>query len=196
MAKRKKQRHVLYIMGEPATGKTTVARRLTAGLPREVMKVPHVSWTHFNDDIAELGHEREAFGGTDVLSLAAQPHIIQHMEDGDLANYTFLFGEGDRLANPKFFNACLHLGYDLRVYALVPPAKVVERRRAERNALLGHGNKPHTDRWIKTRQTKVNNLIVDYSDNVTVLKCKTSDAVERITNENEVAQAMRELAAS
>ena len=149
------KRYMCYIIGEPGSGKTTLCRAITAGLRRKVKTVPYVSWTHFGGDICEIGHDRETFGGTDALGMAAQNHVLDWLINGEGKRYKYVLAEGDRLANGKFFDAVWAAGINLTVYALVPPAKVIEKRRRARNEAIG---KQQDERWLKTRATKVANL--------------------------------------
>jgi hypothetical protein len=97
-----------------------------------------------------LGRRRDGFGGTDALSMSVQPAVIEWVwrRPADA-----ILGEGDRLANGKFFAAVP----DLTIIYLDTPVEVARRRMAERADRLG---KPmQNEPWWKGRMTKVDNLI-------------------------------------
>jgi hypothetical protein len=120
--------------------------------------VPYVSWTEYSKDVAQLGQDREQFGGTDALGMAAQKHVIEWMSS---CPYKYVVAEGDRLANRKFFAAMLEQGHELHVIVLAPPQDVLERRRHKRNKQFG---RTQDERWLKTRRTKVANLTAEADD--------------------------------
>lgn len=148
-------RQMLYIIGEPGVGKTTLVKRITKNVPHEVRKVPYVSWTHYSDKVCQLGHDRGVFGGTDALGMAAQKHVLEWLEK---CKYRYVLAEGDRLANRKFFAALLEAGWELTVVVLQLEQAELDRRRDVRNARIG---KAQDDRWLKTRATKVRNLTAE-----------------------------------
>lgn len=159
------KRHMLYIIGEPGVGKTTLVRRLVKGVPSSVHTVPYVSWTSYGDEkVIQLGHDRGVFGGTDALGMAAQKHVLEWLRswgvDNEGNNYSaadcrYFLAEGDRLANAKFFDAVRAMGFDLQVVVLALEPEELQARRNTRNARIG---KSQDDRWLKTRATKVRNL--------------------------------------
>jgi len=109
--------------------------------------------THYSDDVCQLGYDRETFGGTDALGMAAQKHVLDWLEHR--CEYKYIIAEGDRLANGKFFDAVREMGVDLTVAVLLVSQKRLDSRRRKRNAALG---KEQDERWLKTRATKVQNL--------------------------------------
>lgn len=150
-------RHMLYILGEPGVGKTTVVRRMVKGIPSEQHQVPYVYFTVHGEEtgehVVQLGWDRDgAFGGTDSLGMAAQKHVLGWLGDA-VPNY--VLGEGDRLANGKFFDAVTDLGYKLVVVLFDMDEEALAERRAKRNAEVG---KAQDDRWLAGRRSKVWNL--------------------------------------
>lgn len=149
---------LLYIIGEPGAGKTTLVKHLTRKVPSEVRTWPYVSWTHYTDKLAQLGYDRGTFGGTDALGMAAQKHVLGWIGLGGTTvnkSYEYVLAEGDRLANGKFFEAVKEAEVELTVVLLQASPAVLEARRSARNALIG---KSQDARWLKTRETKVRNL--------------------------------------
>jgi energy-coupling factor transporter ATP-binding protein EcfA2 len=142
---------LLYVIGEPGVGKTTLVRAVTQ-LPCEVQTKPYISWTHYTDKACQLGYDRKPFGGTDALGMAAQNHVLAWL---NTKPYRYILGEGDRLANMKFLKAVEEIGYDVTLAVLTCSPELLERRRAKRNAQL---DKKQDEKWLKTRTTKVTNL--------------------------------------
>lgn len=150
---------MLYIIGVPGIGKTTIVDRLLKGVEGDVNSVPYVSWTHYSYSCAQLGYRREHFGGTDALGMAAQKHVIALLDEWrHNSRYRYILAEGDRLANKKFFEACIYMDINLTVAALVND-ELAEKRREKRAAELG---KEQNERWIGSRHTKVQNLIEEF----------------------------------
>lgn len=147
---------MLYIIGVPGSGKTTVVRHLTRKLPTEQHSAPYIVWTRYSSRLIQLGYERKPFGGTDALGMRCQPDMINKIREWKSLNqYPLILAEGDRLANNSFFEAMIGLGVKLTVVHLATPEAVVITRRKERNERIG---KAQSDVWLKTRDTKVNSL--------------------------------------
>jgi hypothetical protein len=148
---------LLYLVGQPGSGKTTVIENLTAGLePESVETRPfaHIVW---GDGIVELGARREGFSGTDTLSMSVQPKVLDWLRS---EAPPYVLGEGDRLANQKFFRGVLAAGWDLDVMHLQVSDEVARYRRAARAHELGV---PLQDEaWLRGRVTKVRNLAAEF----------------------------------
>lgn len=134
---------LVYLVGVPGSGKSTTSERVFDGVPGRSESRP---FAHImRPTCVELGARRDAFSGTDALSMGVQPKVVPFMLDSDAAVF---FGEGDRLANIKFFDAVLAAGIHLIPALIHVPERVAAARRAERDS---HQNVS----WIKGRITKV-----------------------------------------
>ena len=135
-------RHLMYLIGEPGIGKTTLMRALTKDHPYEEAAQPFAHKVYDNG-VWELGRDREDFGGTDALAMDVQPDVLQFMES---IHPRYVMAEGDRLANKGFFTEMRRLGYTLHVYHLTGEGLATQRR-------LARGSKQN-ETWIKGRRTK------------------------------------------
>jgi GTPase SAR1 family protein len=142
--------HLTYIIGEPGTGKSSLVRRLTDGWAGMDSRMPFLH-RRYENGVLVLGGDREGFPGTDMLALDAQPRVIALFHE---QQPPFVLGEGDRLANDKFFMAAQSIGYDLHIYHLVG-AGVARDRRAARGS-------QQDEAFIKGRRTKCAALAKTY----------------------------------
>jgi len=146
------KRSLLYLIGVPGAGKSTLAQALFAGLPA-VQRPGEVSFVEYPGGV-QLGALKAGKRGTDSLHLCAQPAVLAWME---ACPYPYVFAEGDRLAYGGFFQRCVQAGYDVTVSALVCPGDVADARRNER----GHNQTPV---WVKGRTTKFERLRQTWAD--------------------------------
>lgn len=151
---------LFYLIGEPGAGKSTLLAKLTEPLIPSVKKQPfaHTYWWNDRAAVVELGERRPGgFGGTDSLSMSVQPKVVQWLQNAVWP----VFGEGDRLANGKFFTSVTAMGWDLTVAFLDVPPELAAERRAKRAAELG--TKAQNDQWVQGRRTKVLRLAEDWA---------------------------------
>lgn len=142
---------LVYVIGAPGVGKSTVVRAALGPAERTVLKP--VAHQFHQGGVVQLGREREAFSGTDALAMNAGPRVIDWLTGPDAP--AVVLGEGDRLAYDGFFQAMLDSGRELHVVHLVAPRRVLEARREERALRTGSAQNP---RWVRGRETRVRNL--------------------------------------
>jgi len=145
------QGDIVYLIGAPASGKSTLFAALTGGLRSQDATaggVPHTVWEGKYAHTIELGKRRDDFSGTDALSMSIQPKVLKLL--GMPGIHRRIIAEGDRLANAKFFQAVVDAGWNLTVFHLDTPPELLEQRREERE---------QDAKWAKGRDTKVANLV-------------------------------------
>ena len=103
----------------------------------------------YSDGLVQLGMTRESYGGTDALALNAQTAVVQWLAQTPPPR---VVGEGDRLANGKFFHAVLSAGFNLTMVYLAVPELVAQYRAWRRGSRFA-------DSWFRGRMTKVNRLV-------------------------------------
>lgn len=180
---------LLYLIGPPAAGKSTLMRRLTAGcdrLPRN-MPVAHSRLVHpatGHQIGAELGYNRPDFPGTDTLAMGISPAACEWVRSGD--GPRLLLGEGDRLAHVGFLAAAVEGGYRVTVGYLDADLEVLDARCAAR------GSKQSAS-WRAGRATKSSRLAataeqlgypvvrLDATEPTPILAARLRDAVAALT---------------
>jgi ABC-type cobalamin/Fe3+-siderophores transport system ATPase subunit len=153
---------LFYLIGEPGAGKSTLIAKMTEGLIPYQERKPfgHTLWTSQQSAAYELGVRRPGgFGGTDSLSMSVQPKVLEWL--GSPGRSYDVFGEGDRLANGKFFTGVSAMEIDLTVAYLEVPPELAEERRAKRAVELG--TKSQDEKWVAGRRTKVLRLAEDWA---------------------------------
>lgn len=158
-------RELVYLIGEPGSGKSTALAALTRPHLALPCRKPfaHIVYAGPGWEVTELGGKRDAFSGTDVLALNAQPLVLDwlaNVKPDPLLRGLNVVAEGDRLANGKFFSGVLAAGWNLTVIRFVVTAEVAAARRVARAAALGVP--PQNEAWIRGRITKVARLAADW----------------------------------
>jgi GTPase SAR1 family protein len=151
---------IIYLIGAPGSGKTTLTEAFTHDWRDSANHEDPIKFrTHHTPygDALSLGWLRPTFGGTDTLGntaiLAIEPWLPRIAKD-----YSIIYGEGDRLANSRFFDLCKGIGEFHLFYLNTEPALCAERR-AQRSAITGKTQNPT---WVKGRETKHRNLANTY----------------------------------
>jgi len=129
---------LVYLLGAPGVGKSTLMRRLTARCERRPVagvSVPHELLIKTmpalgpNTVGAEIGRTRTSFSGTDATAMNIHPRAMAWIMG---VPYGLVLAEGARLGTVQFLGAAQFAGYRLRVFHLVAAPAVIADRRAGR----------------------------------------------------------------
>lgn len=167
---------LIYLIGIPGTGKTTIMRefmnRVGPWIPeRPAELLDTMRCASPNEKLRILGkyEEGETFAGTDRLSMAVAPKAIEWMETKP---NEVIIGEGDRLANKGFFKSA---GDDLVIFHIKTSDEERQRRYKERGS-------NQDESFIKTTKTKCKNLIEEFGAKQTLFG-EESGYVREFTHE-------------
>ena len=148
---------VVYLIGAPGSGKSTATRNAVDGWPVIEVRRRPFALTIVDADgvrVGVLGRLDAEFPGTDTLSMAVQPLVLDWIASSP--DVDIVFGEGDRLGNASFVE-CVAATADLTLAVMTTSAIISARRSADRAIRLGRP--PQSDSWMRGRQTKVRNVI-------------------------------------
>lgn len=145
---------LLYLIGAPGVGKSTVAREVTSGWDKELIKshpVPHSRLLHPATRRClgvELGVPRTDFPGTDALAMDIGPRALQFLS----SHLTpFALGEGSRLATRPFIGGLAQVGVAVTLVRLTADEELLTRRWQERGA-------KQNPSWRKGARTRADRL--------------------------------------
>lgn len=144
-------RLLLYLVGPPGVGKSTVMAELTSRCGREQSLQPFAHDVLVRQDRevgVELGRRRASFSGTDALGMSVQPRAVEWIASRP---HRLVLGEGARLGTVGFLTAARTAGYRVLLVHLSAPEDVLERRRA----LRGSRQSPS---WMQGAETRAQRL--------------------------------------
>lgn len=125
---------LVYFVGPPGVGKSTLMEALTARCTRQGETKPFAHDYLYRDTTPiaiELGKRREAFSGTDALSMSVQPKAVEWLSSN---KKPLVLGEGARLGTYGFLTAAKAAGYDVTLVHLTAPEEALEARRRKRGS--------------------------------------------------------------
>lgn len=163
-------KRIIAIGGEPASGKTTLVRKLMDGYNLTPFKYGLVRGVYDKtEDVYFIGvFDGSTFEGTDRLSMAVQPHFVKFLNQ---INGGVVIFEGDRLFNNKLFSNDLPF-----IKVILKVSKdTLEQRHKERGD-------NQTQRFITSRNTKISNIMKEHDDYITIVNNDNSNAIEIIKN--------------
>lgn len=150
---------LIYLIGQPGSGKSTLMAQLTAPFHRVPVGPPEFPVDHaqlfrtvpggYDDGTveligAEIGKRRDLFSGTDALPSSIIERAIPWIETEP---YPLLLAEGARLANARFIKAATGCYYVTLVLLDHPDAEAWRKRRAKE---IG---REQNLSWVKGRLT-------------------------------------------
>jgi len=149
----------IALIGEPATGKSSLAKRLidclSLGVPFKDGLI--FGTLHKTESVFVLGQysKESKFPGTDRFSMAVQPKAIEFLsKQAILMPRVTVFFEGDRLGTKTFLEYC-EKNSQLRIVCLTAS----EELKAARHKTRGDSQ---TQSFLKGRSTKVSNLLAAF----------------------------------
>ena len=153
---------MIYLVGQPGSGKSTLMAALTNGLVRVTLDadrepVPHDQLVdRVTGEVvgAEIGKQRGAFSGTDALASSIIDKAVPWVQTQP---YDVLLAEGARLANKRFIQAAADAGYAVMLGLLDHDAQETWRKR--RSKALG---REQNLSWVKGRLTSSRKLAEAY----------------------------------
>jgi hypothetical protein len=142
--------NLVYLVGAPGVGKSTLMAELTGGCHRLPVNLP-VGHDRLVDVgraevvAVELGRHRPGFPGTDTLPLNVSPVACRWVAAAGPG--PLVLAEGDRLAHTGFLDAAAYGGYRVTVVHLTAPPDVLDARCAQRGST-------QNEAWRQGRLTK------------------------------------------
>lgn len=148
---------VTMIVGVPCVGKSLLTKQLmTLGAPWEFANPKYIPYHHSRKlGLTLIGNYTDPshkYPGTDRMSMAAQPHVVDWIDRAILHNLGSILFEGDRLGNIKMLESLRKLGVDLEVIQLWLRHGRLDKRREEQRP-------DQNAKFWGSRQTKVNNIM-------------------------------------
>ena len=138
---------IIAIGGEPASGKTTLMKKIMRNYaPLKNFSFGLVRGTYnLKQNLYFIGiYDDSTFSGTDKLSMAVQPHFFKLLDK--LQDATIVF-EGDRLFNQSLFDK-----YNCDIIVVEADRETLHKRHKKRAD-------NQTEKFKKAKKTKIANII-------------------------------------
>jgi len=151
---------VTAIGGEPATGKSYIVKKIIS----ENNLTDSFKWGKLvngvkNDKISVLGiygDSQDIFPGTDKLSMAVQPEVIQYIKlEATRNNLEHIIFEGDRLFKSSLFEIIKN-NVDFRIVVIKCDEEIKKQRHIKRKD-------KQNEKWLNSRKTAVSNIINNHN---------------------------------
>lgn len=153
---------ILWLVGEPGAGKTTLAREL---LGSNLTLVDKPKWTCAPHMVAAGHYTGGAFDGADTVPYNGAADALIYWRDHLSKTAPLTLLDGDRFSNEnsvKFFREYAQAGNPLRLVAayVEVPAAVAAARRAARSETVQNAS------WVAGRATKAHRFYGSFVDAV------------------------------
>ena len=167
---------VVAIGGAPGSGKTALMRAWMQNWARQTRSVWDKKYSDVklvpfmqSGNLVVLGKydEDEVFGGTDQISMAAQPRAVEFLEHWSKCECspTIIF-EGDRLFNASFLEHCVDR-YDTTILYLDTDRGLREQRYKSRGS-------HQSPTWLAGRESKISNVLSNLTLQEHIVKMKNN----------------------
>lgn len=144
---------VIVIAGEPASGKSTIVKKLINGSPINFQY--GLVKGHAIGSVLFIGTYKpgERYPGTDRLSMAVQPCLQEMLLTRvTIEPFQTIVFEGDRLCNPSLIKWLERHKIETQVFHVLVSEETLQARRVARGDTFD-------EKWLRGRKTKVSNFV-------------------------------------
>ena len=154
---------ILFIVGPPAAGKTSVARHLIEPLSKRVQKP---KWTVGKSLVAAGHYMGEMFDGSDQVQYDGVPEALEFWSVA-LQGYKTTLIDGDRFANSKVLQYFIARKAQCKCVHITAPPNILADRRKQRGST-------QATHWLLGKATKSERFADMFSDTLHLLSDRPS----------------------